>query len=138
MELMTQGREVPDLRVEFEGTADCIGRARDRAADFLSALARTRPPTGATCRDDILLAVSELVTNAVRHAPGPLTVCLRPAPDGVEVTVGDTSTVVPRPRPPDLATGTGGFGWPLVRQVSIDVRVLTRPDGKEIRALLPW
>jgi cold shock CspA family protein len=50
--------------------------------------------------------VSELITNAVRHTPGPCTLYLvQDGPDGRELTVAvsDTSTIPPIPRTPDLS-----------------------------------
>ncbi|MFC8350037.1 hypothetical protein [Streptomyces sp. NPDC057280] len=45
--------------------------------------------------DETLLAVSELVTNAVKYAPGPLLVDLRSEGDLTEVSVWDADPVLP-------------------------------------------
>ena len=139
METITsEGMGAPRLRIDADGHPSAIARARDAADAFLGQLAAAAPPAGERARADVLLVVSELVTNAVRHAPGPLTLCLAPAPGTVQVTVCDTSPTPPRPRPGDLDGGTGGFGWPIVQRLAHRVEVLPRPGGKEIRALLPW
>ena len=52
-------------------------------------------------RESTLLVVSELVTNAVQHAPdvAPVEVCLELHPAELVVAVVDPSPVVPRQRP---------------------------------------
>ncbi|WP_211244064.1 ATP-binding protein [Actinospica robiniae] len=47
-----------------------------------------------------MLAVSELVTNAVCHAPGPCTLEMAAERGHVRITVSDTSRLVPRARTP--------------------------------------
>ncbi|PJE99627.1 ATP-binding protein [Streptomyces carminius] len=138
MEVLTEGLGAPHLRADFDGHSGTIAQARDAADAFLTTLSEDTPPGRERSRDDVLLVVSELVTNAVRHAPGPLTLCLAPAPDGVQITVRDGSPDPPRPRPSDLNGGTGGFGWSIVRRLAHRVEVLPRPDGKEIHVFLPW
>lgn len=93
------------------------------------------PPAGRTFHDDVLLVVSELVTNAVRHAPGPLGLELGLVPGGIEIAVRDTSSRPPRSRTPDL---TGGRGWPIVQTLARRVRVVPRHDGKTVHAELIW
>ncbi len=66
-----------------------VARARERARDFLEGLA---PPTvAAEDADTVVLVVSELVTNAVRHAGGACTLGLTARPDSIEVAVDDPS-----------------------------------------------
>ncbi|MGK5447397.1 ATP-binding protein [Streptomyces radiopugnans] len=139
MEITTaEGVGAPHLRADFDGRTQAIARARDAADTFLTALARTTPPAADRNRGDVLLVVSELVTNAVRHAPGPFTLCLAPVPGGVQVTVRDTSPTPPRPRAGDSIHGAGGFGWPIVQRLAHRTEVLPYRDGKEIHAFLPW
>ncbi|MDG9702597.1 ATP-binding protein [Streptomyces sp. DH37] len=134
----SQGVGAPHLRAEFDGRPPAIARARDAADAFLAALARTTPPATDRHREDVLLVVSELVTNAVRHAPGPLTLCLALVRGSIQITVGDTNPAPPRPRADDLHGGTGGFGWPIVQRLAHHTEVPARAGGKEIHAFLPW
>ena len=106
-------------------------RARDVTRGFLSAVAA---PAG-DGTDAVLLVVSELVTNAVRQAGGVTQFRLVAGPGTVTVTVEDASSTAPRLRR-SSAGEPGGFGWQLVRELSEDVEVSTRPGGKTVSALL--
>ena len=67
----------------------------------------------------ILLAVSELTTNAVIHGSGPIDVAMDATTDLLRVTVSDDGTGVParrRPDPRDAAVG--GWGLQLVDAVA--------------------
>ncbi|MFD3517482.1 ATP-binding protein [Streptomyces sp. NPDC058657] len=121
-----------EVRRDFDGTPGCIAEARAAADAFL---ARHAPQAGPTFHDDVLLVVSELVTNAVRHAPGPLVLELGLAPGGVLVGVRDREPRPPHSRVPDL---TGGHGWPIVQRLSRRVDVTPDGEGKTVRAELAW
>lgn len=138
--LLTGGVGAPQLLLDLDldGGGGTAARAREAAAGFLTALARTCRPSRRGAPGDVLIVVSELVTNAVRHAPGALTVSLAHLPGEVRITVRDSSPAAPRARPPDLRAGTGGFGWPTVQRLAREVRVVPRQGGKEIHAFVPW
>ncbi|MFJ4776627.1 ATP-binding protein [Streptomyces sp. NPDC088762] len=119
-----------ELRVDFDGGPGCIAEARKAAVAFLRHHAL---PARHTFHDDVLLVVSELVTNAVRHAPGPLVLGLGLVPDGIGITVRDTNSSPPRARTPDQ---TGGRGWPIVQSLARRVRVVPHSDGKTVHAEL--
>ncbi|MFC1415485.1 ATP-binding protein [Streptacidiphilus cavernicola] len=120
----------------LDGSSGTVSRARDHTRAFL---ATTPVSPSAETRDDALLVVSELVANAVRHAPGPCTLEL--AVDGagtLTVALTDTVAAVPVQRTADLRSGGGGFGWNLLRRLTRHLDVHLCPDGgKTIRALLP-
>ncbi|RSO42041.1 hypothetical protein DMH15_12530 [Streptomyces sp. WAC 06725] len=84
----------------------------------------------------VLLVVSELVTNAVRHAGGMTGFGLRAGPGTVTVTVADASRVPPQACPADPAQ-PGGFGWALVNHLARKVDVHIQPGGKTVSAVLP-
>ena len=121
----------------LDGRRGTVAEARDRTRGFLVDGRTTPPPLADGTVEDALLLVSELVSNAVRHAPGPCTLEL--ADDGHQVTiaVSDTSTTVPLPRAPDLAAG-GGFGWYLLHRLAVSIEIALRAQrGKTVSAVLP-
>lgn len=63
------------------------------------------------------LIVSELVTNAVQHGEGEITLSLAPTADGIRVGVHDHGDGRPEPRPTD-ARSTRGRGLQLVEILS--------------------
>ncbi|MFI9778031.1 ATP-binding protein [Streptomyces sp. NPDC051956] len=110
-------------------------QARDDMRDFFSELSPAPTPE---CTDNAVLVVSELVTNALRHAGGLTALRLAADRTTLEITVRDPSHAPPRERPPDLDGAGGGFGWQLVRFVSRTVAVTpSRNGGKSVRAVLP-
>ncbi|MFJ3671015.1 ATP-binding protein [Streptomyces sp. NPDC090106] len=122
----------------FAGAPQSVTGARLAADAFLAALARTRPPAEADHWDDILLVVSELAANAVQYAPGDFTLRMRRTFDGVHVTLHDSSTALPAPRPFRPGTGEGGVGWHLIHALCDQVSVVPEADGKDVHAFLPW
>ncbi|MGW0882050.1 ATP-binding protein [Streptomyces sp. NPDC002671] len=122
----------------FPGELRNVTGARLAAEEFLRALAREAPPGLPEHWDDILLVVTELAANAVQYAPGPFGLSMRRTFDGVHVTVHDTSTTRPEPRPFRPRTGGGGIGWHLVHTLSHQVSVVVDDRGKDIHVFLPW
>lgn len=86
--------------------------------------------------DDVLLVVSELVSNAVRHAGGVTAFRVRCLPDSVVVEVSDRSTACPRPPGTPVAV-PGGFGWLLVNRIADRTEIRPGHGGKTITAFLP-
>ncbi|MDH6229069.1 ATP-binding protein [Streptomyces sp. MJP52] len=85
---------------------------------------------------DAELATSELVTNAIRHAPGTCGMTLRMSEQELTITVWDSSTEQPAPEKADPRR-IGGHGLHLVQTVSEKVVVALRATGKLITAHLP-
>jgi anti-sigma regulatory factor (Ser/Thr protein kinase) len=87
----------------------------------------------ASLREDLLLLVTELVTNAVRHAGvGPeqsLRVELRQRPGCVRVDVVDPGTSFTRAGPRVKRSGSGGWGLFLVERMAERWGVRRRADG---------
>ncbi|MGG8407080.1 ATP-binding protein [Streptomyces sp. 12297] len=96
--------------------------ARHAALGFLTAPEQGRPALEPFAVDSALLVISELVTNAVRHTPGPCALDLRLRPDGVDIDVTDPSSAEPTPRQPGRQ-GEGGWGWHLVNRLGTDIRI---------------
>ncbi|GAA3398620.1 ATP-binding protein [Streptomyces roseoviridis] len=83
--------------------------------------------------DDAMIVVSELVTNAVRHAGGTCSLDLALRADGIDIDVSDGSPETPRPREPALL-GEGGYGWGIVARLARDLSVRGGAHGKTIHA----
>ncbi|GAA2793132.1 ATP-binding protein [Streptomyces showdoensis] len=104
--------ETMSVGIAIDHPAGSIARARDRARSFLDGL---MPALASEAADTVVLVVSELVTNALRHGGGICVLDLAARPGGM-VAVHDPSPHAPRMRTPGLDGGTGGFGWPMVRR----------------------
>lgn len=131
--------EIQDWEARFDGGFGDVTRARLGAEEFLTMLARSSPFTTPEYRDDVLLVVSELAANAIQYAPGPFGLTMRRSFDGVHVTLSDTSTTPPAPRPFHPGKGSGGgIGWYLIHTLCDQVSVVVRADGKDVHAFLPW
>ncbi|MFC9950667.1 ATP-binding protein [Streptomyces prasinus] len=100
-------------------------------------LARAGPGPGQLPSQDAQLVVSELVTTALRHAPGPGGLALEVTTDAalLRVTVSDGSPRQPEPRAPDVRR-VGGHGLRLVAQLCDQVHTITRGTGKQVVAHL--
>ncbi len=91
---------------------------------------------------DLLLVVSELVANAVRHGGGMAGFEASPARDGIRLAVHDHSDVVPEAAygPGALPAGHhgSGYGWPLIIRLARDISISPRPSGgKTISVFVP-
>ncbi|MER5432564.1 ATP-binding protein [Streptomyces sp. NPDC002588] len=124
--------------VRFTGEPHDVTGARLATEEFLDELTRAAPPTAPEYWHDIVLIVTELSSNAVQFAPGPFELRLRPTFDGVHVTLHDTSSVVPAPRPFRPDRGGGGIGWYLIETLCTQVSVVTDDTGKDVHVFLPW
>ncbi|MDN3250588.1 MULTISPECIES: ATP-binding protein [unclassified Streptomyces] len=103
-------------------------------------LARAGNPPHHQISQDTQIVVSELVTNALRHAPGPggLLLEVLTTPARLRVTVRDTSRAAPRLRVPDPHR-IGGHGLHLITRLCSHFHTSPRDDGKQVTAemLLP-
>ncbi|MDF3301236.1 ATP-binding protein [Streptomyces tropicalis] len=129
---------MPSRTARFAGELHHVTGARLAAEEFLDELARRTPPTAPEHWDDILLVVTELAANAVQYAPGPFSLGLRRTFDGVHVTLSDSSTTTPSPRPFHPSRGGGGIGWHLVHTLCDQVSVVPHDQGKDVHVFLPW
>jgi hypothetical protein len=88
--------------------------------------------------EDVLLVVSELVTNACLHAEGPE--ALKVGCDGkvLRLEVSDRGTGQPAPRTPHRAGRPGGHGMFIVQRLCMDWGVVRVPGapGKTVWAEL--
>ncbi|MGW7524332.1 ATP-binding protein [Streptomyces sp. NPDC054783] len=117
----------------YTGEPGCIAEARAFAARFLEQL-RTEWCAIADHRayGELLLVVSELVTNADRHSNGPYILELEGTDSAVTVCVYDSSSALPRcfPRDPQRV---GRHGMEIVYALASEVTAERVPVGKRVR-----
>ncbi|MCG7526242.1 ATP-binding protein [Streptomyces sp. OfavH-34-F] len=131
---MSESRTAPEALTEAVPPPARAADAREMAAAFVAAL---DPPPSATAVQDLLLVVSELVTNAVRHAGSVTGLAFGADERALYVRVTDPSAERPRERAPDLTGAGGGFGWPLILRLAGKVTVRNHRDsGKTVLVAL--
>ncbi|MEU7062725.1 ATP-binding protein [Streptomyces sp. NPDC053429] len=128
-----QSAESVDVRTVYSCRPRYAAQARETAGAFLSCLS---PPPPSGTAQDVMLVVSELVTNAIRHAGRVTAVRLTASPFTLQVDVLDPSPAFPQNRLPDLTGRDGGFGWPMVQRIARSVAVRRSPQGKVVRVTL--
>ncbi|WP_411116750.1 ATP-binding protein [Streptomyces sp. 058-1L] len=125
----------PVVAVVRGDSAAGVSQARQAARAFTD---RLTPASRPDMADALVLVVSELVTNALRHGGGSFSVRLTAHPDAVEVAVDDVSPRMPRLRAPDLTDDGGGFGWPMINRLARTTAITRRrAGGKTVTAFLP-
>nr|WP_223146328.1 ATP-binding protein [Streptomyces apricus] len=123
-----------ETAVALEGDSYCIAEARHLAAGFLTeAQAEHGLPVTARAMDLTQLVVSELVTNAMKYAPGPVLLDLRIVGGTLEVSVWDSDPVLPIARAADPGR-VGQHGLEIVMAVCEGFEVQREPVGKHITA----
>jgi CheY-like chemotaxis protein len=121
--LVTVGRsESRQLRLSLVPELQYVARARRFLRDALSAwgVGHLYP--------DAVVVVSELVTNAIVHAPAPGELRLSLHPDVVRIAVTDAGTGAPEPRQ-ESSTREGGRGLYLVNALTSAWGMEPLPDG---------
>jgi anti-sigma regulatory factor (Ser/Thr protein kinase) len=121
--------------VWYAGRSSVIGEARDFTAAFLDRAVVRGVAVADVKHGDALLVVSELVTNAVRHAPGPCTLALDLQDGVLQITVSDSSRRAPQPQTFEPQR-IGQHGLEIVLVLCTKVDTLTTDRGKTVRAHL--
>ncbi|MEU6406087.1 ATP-binding protein [Streptomyces sp. NPDC046985] len=134
----SEGRQV--RRLSFDGESGVVPLARDFARQALYAWGWL-PAEGADRRaaaEDVLLVVSELVTNACLHAEGPDLLEIACDRKVIRVEVSDRGAGQPSPRTPHRAGRPGGHGMFIVQRLCLDWGVVRTPGvaGKTVWAEL--
>ncbi|MEU5595189.1 ATP-binding protein [Streptomyces sp. NPDC020298] len=108
-----------------------VKTARDWARGHLRSLGWTESAPDTV--DDVLLTISELVTNAHVHARSAAHLVLTWDSRCLHVSVHDSSPLLPTPRPPS-AERTGGRGMLLIDALADTWQARPCPDGKIVHA----
>jgi anti-sigma regulatory factor (Ser/Thr protein kinase) len=126
--------ELVRVTAAFEGTPSDIGRAREMARAFLVRVQSVYGfPVSARATGVTELVVSELLTNACKHAPGPCLLDLEVVGGRVEITVWDSEPVLPVARAADPGR-VGQHGLEIVMAVCQSFEVHMEPVGKRTTA----
>jgi anti-sigma regulatory factor (Ser/Thr protein kinase) len=120
----------------YSGEPGSVAEARSFAEQFVRQLrSEWCAPVDTRAVGDLLLVVSELVTNADRHSHGPYILELEGTDTEVTVAVYDSSAALPRRFPRDPAR-VGRHGLEIVHAVAERVTAERVPVGKCVRAVL--
>ncbi|QFR02319.1 ATP-binding protein [Streptomyces phaeolivaceus] len=140
----TAPAEAPSARTSRPPVAiTTAAAARRHVREFV--VERWRSPAGPPSEQamiDLILVVSELVTNAVRHGGGIAGFDVALTSEGVRLSVRDYSAAVPvglhGPGVLPRVHEGSGYGWPLINRLSSEVDVERRASGgKTISVLVP-
>jgi anti-sigma regulatory factor (Ser/Thr protein kinase) len=130
------GPDVLRETVALRGDEGCIAQARHRAAAFLERARSERGiPVSDRAGDLTRLVVSELVTNALKYAPGPVLMELRIDGSVVEIVVWDSDPRLPTAKPADPGR-VGQHGLEIVTAVCQEFDARRTPLGKRVMARL--
>ncbi|MEU5342140.1 ATP-binding protein [Streptomyces sp. NPDC020766] len=108
------GRILRAIATLLEPSPEAVSRARRTVHDALAAWGLDNNLT-----DDMVLVASELVTNALQHASGPIVMVLQQRDETVLVEVADVSPALPVPCR-ESADDESGRGLALVEAFSDD------------------
>ncbi|MGW5349921.1 ATP-binding protein [Streptomyces sp. NPDC004031] len=127
-------------RLPLTGESGIVPRARDFTRQALHDWGWLPAASGdrRAAAEDVLLVVSELVTNACLHAGGPEELLLRRSPKSLRLEVVDGGPGDPAPRTPHRAGRPGGHGMFIVQRLCLDWGVVRNADrpGKTVWAEL--
>lgn len=118
-------------RIFLAGTSGVVARARDFTREALHDWGWLPAATqdARAIADDVLLVVSELVTNACLHAGGAQELRLRHLSKALRLEVADTGAGRPQPRTPHQGSRPGGHGMFIIQRLCADWGMVPNPDG---------
>ncbi|GHH87247.1 ATP-binding protein [Streptomyces capitiformicae] len=127
-------------RLGFDGESGVVPLARDFTRQALHAWGWLPAATAdqRAAAEDVLLVVSELVTNACLHAEGPAELWIGCDNKVLRIEVSDRGAGYPAPRTPHRAGRPGGHGMFIVQRLCLDWGVVRTPGtaGKTVWAEL--
>ncbi|MEU6217412.1 ATP-binding protein [Streptomyces sp. NPDC047022] len=127
-------------RLGFDGASGVVPLARDFTRQALYAWGWLPAATAdrRAAAEDVLLVVSELVTNACLHAEGPEELWITCDKKVLRIEVSDKGSGQPAPRTPHRAGRPGGHGMFIVQRLCLDWGVVRTPGvaGKKVWAEL--
>ncbi|MGP3690980.1 ATP-binding protein [Streptomyces sp. IBSNAI002] len=125
------------LHVQLPSSAQAARQARQGVVRIL-ALEMEGAPCPRSVAEDILLVVSELVTNAVLHADGPYALTFSLEKGRAGIAVSDGSGDLSGHHDGTQRIGPGGRGLNIIRALGADLFVCPSDHGKQVIAVLTW
>ncbi|MCP9211271.1 ATP-binding protein [Streptomyces sp. NEAU-Y11] len=118
-------------RLHLIGASGAVPRARDFTREALRDWGWLPAATAdqRAAAEDVLLVVSELVTNACLHADGPEELRVSSNAKVLRLEVVDLGTGTPAPRTPHRAGRPGGHGMFIVQRLCLDWGVVRNVEG---------
>ncbi|MFF9199801.1 ATP-binding protein [Streptomyces sp. NPDC014779] len=118
-------------RLLLDGSAGAVTRCREFTAVALRdwGWLPADTPEGRERAEDVLLMVSEVVTNACLHTAGPEELVLRHAGGLLRLEVADGSPEPPRPNAPRSPALPGGHGLMVLNRLAGAWGAEPKPDG---------
>jgi anti-sigma regulatory factor (Ser/Thr protein kinase) len=119
------------LRLALSGESGIVPRARDFTRQALQEWGWLPAATAdrRAAAEDVLLVVSELVTNACLHAGGPDELRLWRNAKALRLEVVDGGSGDPAPRTPHRSGRPGGHGMFIVQRLCLDWGVVRNAEG---------
>ena len=114
----------------FPRQAESVAQARAWLSEFLAAQRVPLP-----VRDDAVLIMSELVTNALRHGLGEIVTRTSISDGGLHLSVTDSGRELPALQPVDPER-IGGVGLQIVARLASQWGIAPFPGGKTVWASL--
>ncbi|MET9090414.1 ATP-binding protein [Streptomyces sp. NPDC004237] len=125
-----------DATLALDGADGCIAGARHWTSEFLTrAQSEYGLPVTSRTMDLAQLVVSELVTNALKYAPGPVLLQLRVVDSTMEIEIWDSDPTLPLARAAE-AGRVGQHGLEIVLAVVQGFEARREPVGKCVTARL--
>ena len=126
-------------RLTLAGSPGAVGRARafarEALLDWQWLPGETEEQTAVA--EDVLLLVSELVTNACLHAGGPTELALHGTARCLRVEVSDEGAGTPVPRLPHQPGRPGGHGLHIVDRLASAWGTVRQAHGKTVWLEVP-
>ncbi|MGW0465143.1 ATP-binding protein [Streptomyces sp. NPDC003027] len=119
-------------RFPLAGGPGVVAECRDLTRQALREWFGQAGAPGRTAAEDVLLLVSEVVTNAYTHGGSPYELYLHRTDGRLRVQVSDTSPVRPRARGPHRPARSSGHGLYLLERLSAAWGCLPRSKGKAV------
>ncbi|MFD9488003.1 ATP-binding protein [Streptomyces sp. NPDC059991] len=129
---MTESR-----RFGLERGPGVVGRCRDLTREVLDEWLGPRGAEGRAVLEDVLLLVSEVVTNACRHGDDPYELRLDRIDGKLSVQVSDHSPLRPRPQGRHRPARSSGHGLYLLQRLSSAWGWVPRGAGKTVWFEMP-